>query len=147
MDDRSEIGGRARGPTCSGAGERAGPGHMAGEGGGAHLSTRTLIGSNVTDAAGDHLGHVEELILDAYDGRLRYVVISVRRHCGIDATLLAVPWRAVRVNRASRRYGVAIEASSFRDAPALQEACWARLSDPAWAQDVHEHYVRAAGSV
>ena len=59
------------------------------------LSTNTLKGDKVVNAAGDDLGKIEDFMFDLDNGRVGYVVISFGGFLGLGDKLFAIPWQAL----------------------------------------------------
>jgi len=54
-----------------------------------------LSGSAVTDARGNPVGKIEDLMIDLEEGRVAYAVLSFGRIQGMQGKLFAVPWEAL----------------------------------------------------
>ena len=67
------------------------------------LGTSSLIEDDVYDAAGKFLGQIEEIVLDARTGCVRYAVLGLGGFLGIGRKRLAVPWRALTPDPNYRR--------------------------------------------
>lgn len=57
-------------------------------------SVEKLIGTNVTDTAGDELGEIDNLIFDQDQNRITYVVMSTGEILGLGGKNVLVPWSA-----------------------------------------------------
>ena len=64
-------------------------------------SIATLLGRPVRDINGTPIGQVEDLLIDADNGRIAYVSCQLTDGFG-DSRSLTVPWSAVRVARGDR---------------------------------------------
>jgi len=67
------------------------------------LGTSSLIEYATYDAAGKFLGRIEEIVLDARTGCVRYVVLALRGFLGFGRKRVAVPWRALTPHPDYRR--------------------------------------------
>jgi hypothetical protein len=67
------------------------------------LGTKSLIEDNVYDATGKFLGKIEEILIDARTGCIRYVVLGIGGFLGIGRKLVAVPWSAFTPDAQCRR--------------------------------------------
>ena len=61
----------------------------------AHVGASSLLKANVYDAAGKHLARIDEIILDARTGGVRFVVLALGGFLGIGRERFAVPWHVV----------------------------------------------------
>ena len=59
------------------------------------LSVSSLVGNHVYDAEGNHVGKLEEIVIDTGNGCVRHVVLAVGGILGIGRKRLAVPWSAL----------------------------------------------------
>ncbi len=58
-----------------------------------------ITGSSVKNLHSEKIGHIEDLVLDAGTGRIRFAVVGVGGFLGIGEAQVAVPWSAFDVNR------------------------------------------------
>ncbi len=67
------------------------------------LGARSLIEDDVYDATGKCLGEVEDVVLDARTGCVRYAVVALGGFLGMGCKRFAVPWRALTPDADYRR--------------------------------------------
>ena len=60
------------------------------------FTARTINGDKVINMAGEHLGKIEDLMIDLENG-VAYAVLSFGGFMGIGSKLFAVPWEAISV--------------------------------------------------
>lgn len=58
------------------------------------LSATSLIGSEVRNPEGEHLGSIIELMIDMETGHVAYAVLAVGGFLGLGEKLFALPWIA-----------------------------------------------------
>jgi hypothetical protein len=61
------------------------------------LTARTINGDKVINMTGEHLGKIEDLMIDLENGRVAYAVLSFGGFLGLGNKLFAVPWEALSV--------------------------------------------------
>ena len=61
------------------------------------LTARTINGDKVINTAKEHLGKIEDLMIDLENGRVAYAVLSFGGFLGLGNKLFAVPWEALSV--------------------------------------------------
>ena len=61
----------------------------------AHLGASSLIKANVYAAAGKRLARIDDIILDARTGSVRFVVLGLGGFLGIGRERFAVPWHVL----------------------------------------------------
>jgi hypothetical protein len=104
------------------------------------LSARVLTGDRVRNAAGEDLGKVEEIMLDVPRGRIAYAVLSFGGFLGIANKLFAVPWSALRLNTVEHEFILDVTRETLENAPGFDKSQWPDMADPAFGEQVHQHY-------
>jgi sporulation protein YlmC with PRC-barrel domain len=97
------------------------------------VGTTSLIKDDVYDAAGKFLGEIEEIILDARTGCVRYAVLSLGGFLGIGRKRFAVPWRALTPDADYRRCIVDVALMQLMAVPVPQNDPWLQRTDPTWS--------------
>src|SRR5271169_4583772 len=64
----------------------------------AFLPTTTIKGSKVINVSEEHLGMLEEMMIDPEKGKIAYAVLSFGGFLGIGNKLFAIPWDALEYN-------------------------------------------------
>ena len=64
----------------------------------------TLIGEKVMNPHKEDLGRIEELMIDPYSGRIAYAVLSFGGFLGVGDKLFAIPWSALSLDAAGKRF-------------------------------------------
>lgn len=63
------------------------------------VGSDSLVGSAVRDASGRDIGKVNRLMIDPADGRITSVIIATGGTLGVGASMISVPWTAVKVGQ------------------------------------------------
>ena len=58
------------------------------------VSASKIIGEAVVNRQNENLGEIQELVIDAKEGRLAYAVLSFGGFMGMGNKLFALPWSA-----------------------------------------------------
>lgn len=95
------------------------------------LGTRSLIEDDVYDAGGTFLGGIEDVLIDARTGCIRYVVLVLGGFLGIGRKRIAVPWSALTPNAEYRRCVVDVTLMNLMALPVSQDDPWLRRTLPA----------------
>jgi len=78
------------------------------------LPKTTIKGSKVINVNEEHLGTLEEVIIDPKEGKIAYAVLSFGGFLGIGNKLFAIPWEVLessrgdyilRIDKCSRKNG------------------------------------------
>jgi hypothetical protein len=125
-----------------------GPSQMVGEtsdGGLAVKETDRLIASDrvegtaVYDRQNNHLGSVQNVMIDKFSGQAAYVVISFGGFLGIGTQYHPLPWKTLTYDSSVGGYIVDVTRDSLEKAPhyASDEEPWA---DPQYGHTVNDYY-------
>jgi sporulation protein YlmC with PRC-barrel domain len=57
------------------------------------LTARTINGDKVINTAKEHLGKIEDLIIDLENGRIAYAVLSFGGFLDLRNKLFGIPWK------------------------------------------------------
>jgi sporulation protein YlmC with PRC-barrel domain len=106
------------------------------------LSAPAIVGETVHNPAGEALGKIEDVMLDAELGRIAYVVLSFGGRFGLGEKLFAVPWEAMRTLPAKGGDGwfLVVDRSLLARAPGFERGNWPNFADPQFATDIYSHY-------
>lgn len=115
------------------ANESGGPGP-------ALMGADTLLGNDVYNNDGEDLGDIKEFMIDMATGTVAYAVLSYGGLLGMGDKLFAVPWSALKLDTANKRFTLNIPKAMLKDAPGFDEDHWPSMADKAWASGVHKFY-------
>ena len=104
------------------------------------MGANTLLGNDVYNKDGEDLGDIKEFMLDMRTGKVAYAVLSFGGLLGMGDKLFAVPWAALTLDTAKKRFMVNVLKDSLKDAPGFDKDHWPSMSDQAWASSVHKFY-------
>mgnify|MGYP001350335567 CR=1 FL=1 len=62
---------------------------------GAHYRASKLIGKNLQNEAGESVGEVNDIVLDANSGKVRYLAVTYGGFLGLGNKMFAVPYEAI----------------------------------------------------
>jgi sporulation protein YlmC with PRC-barrel domain len=108
-----------------------------------------LLGVNVRNAAGEHLGKIEDMVVDPTSGKIRYAVLSFGGFLGMGNKLFAVPWDELKLvpkgttrggTQKEEYYILDVNKQALRTAPGFDKKRWPDFADPNWATDVDKFY-------
>lgn len=104
------------------------------------MGANTLLGNDVYNKLGEDLGDIKELMIDMATGRIAYAVLSFGGVLGLGDKLFAVPWSALKLDTAAKRFTLDAPKDSLKDAPGFDKAHWPSMSDETWAGSLHKFY-------
>jgi sporulation protein YlmC with PRC-barrel domain len=104
------------------------------------MGADTLLGNDVYNGAGENLGAIKEFMIDMGGGRIAYAVLSFGGFLGMGDRLFAVPWQALKLDTANKRFTLNVSKEKLKSAPGFDKDHWPSMADAAWATDVHAFY-------
>ena len=104
------------------------------------LSASTLIGDPVYNPDGEHLGKIEEIMLDYIGGRIAYAVLSFGGFLGIGDKLFAIPWEALDVDTVEKRFILDVDKETLKEAPGFDKDNWPDMTAPDWGSEIYVYY-------
>jgi hypothetical protein len=104
------------------------------------MGADTLLGNDVYNGACENLGSIKEFMIDMPSGRIAYAVLSFGGFLGMGDRLFAVPWQALKLDTANKRFTLNVSKDKLKSAPGFDKDHWPSMADPTWATDVHTFY-------
>lgn len=104
------------------------------------MGADTLIGDDVVNGAQEDLGDIKEIMLDMRNGQVAYAVLSFGGFLGMGEKLFAVPWQALQLDTANKRFVLNVDKEQLKNAPGFDSDHWPDMSDTTWAAEVHNFY-------
>jgi PRC-barrel domain len=95
------------------------------------LGTTSLIEDNVYDSGGRFLGEIEDILIDARTGCVRYAVLALGGFMGFGRKRFAVPWSAFTPHADYRRCIIDVTLMNLMALPVSQDDPWLRRGLPA----------------
>lgn len=130
---------RARHVSATGPDVRHGPGP-------ALMGAETLIGNRVVNQSEEDVGTIKEIMLDVHSGQLRYAVMSSGSVMGVGGKLFAVPWQALRLDTANKRFLLDIDQAQLDAATGFDKNHWPNRADAAWQRGLNaQATIRTSG--
>jgi len=126
--------------TGNGARDGIGPDVPRSGPGPALMGAETLVGNDVCNQKGEDLGDIKEIMLDMTSGKVGYAVLSYGSFLGLGEKLFAVPWDALTLDTAHKRFVLNVDKDRLKDAPGFDRDHWPDMADPSWASTIHSYY-------
>jgi sporulation protein YlmC with PRC-barrel domain len=104
------------------------------------MGADTLIGDDVYNLKDEDLGDIKEIMLDINSGRIAYAVLSFGGFLGIADKLFAVPWSALRLDTANKRFLLDIDKERLESAPGFNKDDWPDMADATWQNTINSYY-------
>jgi hypothetical protein len=104
------------------------------------MGANTLIGDHVHNLQNEHLGVIKEFMVDMRTGAIAYAVMSSSRFLGLGEKLFAVPWQALTLDPAHKRFTMDVPKERIAGAPGFDTDHWPDMADTRWMGEVHAYY-------
>jgi sporulation protein YlmC with PRC-barrel domain len=99
-----------------------------------------LKGKKVTNAAGEDLGQIEDIVTDANSGRILYGVLSFGGVLGVGDKLFAIPWPSIRLSGDSKAFVLNVEKDRLKNATGFAKDRWPNFADEQFATTAYKYY-------
>jgi sporulation protein YlmC with PRC-barrel domain len=103
-----------------------------------------VIGLNVmTPNNEDTIGEVDDLVLDASNGTIRYAAVSVGGFLGIGDKMVAVPWKAFECKKdedGNSYLSLNTTKEKLEKAPGFDQDNWPDFGNQGWSTENDRHY-------
>lgn len=104
------------------------------------LSATSLTGDKVTNAKGEDLGKVEELMIHLESGRVAYAVLSFGTGFLKSDKLFAVPWGSLTVDHENKQLILDVSREMLETAEGFDKDNWPDMANPAFMERTYSHY-------
>src|SRR5262249_35432139 len=83
---------------------------------------------------------IKAIMLDVTAGKIAYAVLSFGGFLGMGDKLFAIPWSALVLDAAEKRFILDVPKERLEDAPGFDDDHLPSMADTNWATDVHSFY-------
>lgn len=101
---------------------------------------KKILGEEVLDKKGEHLGKVEDLAIDFEQGRIRYAVLSFGGFLGMGEKRFAVPVQALKRFGDDDRLLLNVDREKLKSAPGIDKGEWPIMDDQPYVTSVYKFY-------
>jgi sporulation protein YlmC with PRC-barrel domain len=103
-----------------------------------------IEGVEVKNEENQKIGKIEDLAIDANNGKVRYVAMSFGGFLGVGDKLFAVPWGAVRFEYSAKDKKDClifdVNKETLSNAPGFDKDHWPNFADPKWSAETDRRY-------
>ncbi|OYX13330.1 MAG: hypothetical protein B7Z15_07615 [Rhizobiales bacterium 32-66-8] len=86
------------------------------------ISTSKVKGTDVYNTEGDHIGLIEDVMLDKRTGKIAYAVLAIGSIFGLGGVPHPLPWQTLKYDTRQGGYVTGATIDQMRDAPAWSDA-------------------------
>lgn len=101
------------------------------------ISSTDVNGTEVYSPQGEHLGHIDHLMIDKVSGNISYAVMQFGGFLGIGADQHPLPWKKLRYDTGLGGYVTDLTKAQLENAPAVP-ADWRENRD--YARRAYDYY-------
>ena len=99
-----------------------------------------LIGKNVTNAKGEGVGEIKDLVIDTTSGKVQYAVLSFGGFLGMGDKLFAYPLEKFDRMTERGKLVLNVDKEKMKSAPGFEDKNWPNFSTPTYRGDVDKFY-------
>lgn len=104
------------------------------------VRTADIIGVHVKNAQNEHLGDIEEIVLDKLSGEVKYLVLSFGGFLGMGDKLFAIPWHTINYDDEEDCFILNISKERLKGAPGFNKDQWPDMADMTWGETISNFY-------
>jgi len=104
------------------------------------LSATSLIGDKVRNTEGQHLGKIEDLVLDLNTGDIAYAVLSFGGFMGLGDKLFAIPFTSMKVDLVAKDVVLPVSKERLEQAEGFDKDHWPNFADESFRTRLYQHY-------
>lgn len=99
-----------------------------------------LLGRKVVNDNNEDLGKIEEIVVDAANGRVIYGVLSFGGFLGIGDKLFAIPWQSLELSGDGKAYVLSVDKDRLQNATGFDKGHWPNFADERWGTTTYAYY-------
>ncbi len=104
------------------------------------VKANDVVGVEVRNPQNEDLGKVETVMLDKYEGDVRYVVLSFGGFLGMGDKYFAMPWEIFSYDENKDCFVIDVDKEKLKSSPGFDKNNWPDMSDSNWSQQIHSYY-------
>jgi len=94
-----------------------------------YLTASSIIGDNVKNNEGEHLGKIKDIMLDIRLGKIEYYVIEFGGFLGIGEKFFAIPARLLEIDPAEKIFRFNEKKETLARAPGFDKHHWPETNE------------------
>lgn len=125
--------------------DRAAAGQLDSKTRGTNIRVSQLIGMNIQNSQGESVGEINDLVLDASTGKVRYAAVTYGGFLGIGNKMFAVPFEAFKVqHKATDSDGTVlvldVTPEQLEGSVGFDENNWPDFADKEYTAEIYKRY-------
>lgn len=107
---------------------------------GDNIRATTVKGTDVYNAEGDHIGHIDDIVLSKRDGKAAYAIMSFGGFLGIGEQYHPLPWQGLSYDTGLSGYVVNVSRDQLKGAPSYARDDEPNWNDPDYDKRIQSYY-------
>ena len=125
--------------------DRATAGQLDSRTRGANIRVSQLTGMNIQNPQGESVGGINDLVLDANTGRVRYAAVTYGGFLGIGNKMFAVPFEAFKMQRSADDPSdivlvLDVTPEQLKGSVGFDENSWPDFADKQYTAEIYKRY-------
>ena len=104
------------------------------------LNAASIIGSKIKNEQGEHLGEIEDLMVNLLSERVTYAVLSFGGFLGLGEKFFAIPMQALALDPDDQTFILNVPREKLDDAHGFDKTNWPNMADRQWETSIYKHY-------
>lgn len=105
-----------------------------------HIRASQVSGTNVYNAEGEHLGHIEDIVMSKVEGKAAYAIMSFGGFLGVGERYHPLPWQSLSYDTAKDGYVVNVSREQLESAETYERDRDPDWNDPTYGGELSRHY-------
>jgi hypothetical protein len=105
-----------------------------------HIRASRVNGTDVYNGQGEHLGHIDDIVMRKTDGRAAYAIMSFGGFLGLGERVHPLPWQSLNYDPALGGYVVDVTREQLEGAPSYDPANEPDWNDPVYNQGLGRYW-------
>jgi sporulation protein YlmC with PRC-barrel domain len=98
------------------------------------IAKQSVFGAQIINVQREYLGRIEDLIIDTWNSRIAYAILSFCAAPGTADKNFAIPWHALRFDLAEKVAILNIHKDRLNNAPGFDVGDWPDMIDRRWGK-------------
>ena len=104
------------------------------------LTATSIIGDKVENTRGEHLGKINNLMVNILDGHIEYAVIEFGSFLGIGGKLFAIPFSELHVDPVREIFILNRDKDYLRSTPGFDQTHWPDTNEHTYFEEVNSYW-------
>lgn len=101
-----------------------------------------IIGVQVINTAGEHLGSIYQICLDKLTGKVICLVLESGSFLGLGGKLFSLPWHAIHYDPEEEAFILDISKERLKNAPGFDKDHWPQIVDERFNKRIADFYAK-----